>query len=60
MATLPNINDLGVFVLKSEHLLYEDYLFEGMCAALEVLKDIHKKRGEEVEFKPLVKRVLVN
>lgn len=28
--------------------LYEDALFAGMCAALEVLKQIHKERGEDV------------
>lgn len=29
--------------------LYEDALFEGMCKALEVLKQIHIERGENVE-----------
>lgn len=38
---------------------YEDKLFEGMCAALEVLKQIHKERGENVEEFEFVKRDLV-
>lgn len=32
-----------------ENINYENALFNGMCAALEVLKDIHKSRGENVE-----------
>lgn len=28
---------------------YEDIIFEGMCAALEVLKQIHIKRGEVID-----------
>ena len=28
---------------------YEDKLFEGMCAALEVLREIHINRGENIE-----------
>lgn len=28
---------------------YEEALFEGMCAAIEVLKDIHRSRGENVD-----------
>lgn len=28
---------------------YEDALFNGMCAALEVLKEIHRNRGENVD-----------
>lgn len=27
----------------------EDVLFEGMCAALEVLKEIHREKGENIE-----------
>ena len=41
------------------HPKYEDALFEGMCAALEVLKNIHKSRNEDVdECNYLVKRNL--
>ena len=28
---------------------FEERLFSGMCAALEVLKEIHKERGEDVD-----------
>ena len=31
---------------------YEDSLFNGMCAALEVLKEIHRSRGEDVDSVP--------
>lgn len=31
------------------HPNYEDALFEGMCAALDVLKEIHRSRGEDVD-----------
>lgn len=38
---------------------YEVKLFEGMCSALEVLKEIHKSRGENVDEEiPFVKRDL--
>lgn len=38
---------------------YEKFLFEGMCAALEVLKEIHCNRGENVdEETPFKKREL--
>lgn len=32
---------------------YEEFLFEGMCAALEVLKEIHRSRGENVDEVPV-------
>ena len=35
---------------------YEERLFAGMCAALDVLKSIHKERGEEVESVPVFKK----
>jgi hypothetical protein len=39
---------------------YEDVLFKAMCAALEVLKEIHRKRGEDVDSVPVFeKRQLV-
>lgn len=39
---------------------YEDKLFNGMCAALEVLKQIHKDRGENVDEEiPFTKRELL-
>lgn len=42
----------------SKHPKYEDTLFNGMCAALEVLKEIHRSRGENVDEVKLTKRVL--
>lgn len=50
----------GVFVdyPDEESNEYEDALFKGMCAALEVLKQIHKERGENVDSLPLTKRQL--
>ena len=38
---------------------YEDKIFQGMCNALEVLKDIYIQRGEIVDFQLLKKRELV-
>ena len=38
---------------------YEDFLFKGMCAALEVLKQIHIEHGEVIdEVVPFTKREL--
>lgn len=38
---------------------YEDALFAGMSAALDILKEIHRSRGENVDELPaLTKRVL--
>lgn len=34
----------------------EQALFEGMCAALEVLKQIHRERGENVDDVPVFKK----
>lgn len=34
-------------------VMHETALFEGMCAALEVLKQIHRERGEDVDEVPL-------
>lgn len=43
-------------IFKTE---YEDALFSGMCAALDVLKQIHIERGEIIDDLPsLTKRVL--
>lgn len=39
----------GVLLNKKGTKLYEENLFSGMCAALEVLKQIHKERGEDVD-----------
>jgi hypothetical protein len=39
---------------------YEEFLFEGMCAALEVLKDIHRSRGEDVDCRPALKKRKLN
>lgn len=41
------------------HPKYEDALFAGMCAALEVLKQIHRDRGEVIDEMPFVKRQIV-
>lgn len=35
---------------------YEDTLFEGMCAAIEVMREIHIKRGEIIDEAPAFKR----
>lgn len=41
------------------HPNYENALFKGMCAALNVLKEIHRSRGEDVDNLPaLTKREL--
>lgn len=40
--------------LKKDAEEYEDALFEGMCAALEVLKEIHRIRGENVDDLPVL------
>lgn len=38
---------------------YEDKIFKGMCESLEVLKEIHRERGENVDdLPPLTKRQL--
>ncbi len=34
---------------KANHPEWENFLFEGMCAALEVLKQIHIERGEIID-----------
>lgn len=39
---------------------YEEALFKGMCAALEVLKQIHISRGETIDETAFIKRELVN
>jgi hypothetical protein len=41
-----------------EHPNYEEALFNGMCAALEVLREIHRGRGEITEGMTFTKRVL--
>lgn len=48
-------------VWMSEHSsLYEDALFEGMCNALEVLKQIHISKGEIIDEVPaFTKRELI-
>lgn len=51
---------IGLLIGDNYDLFYEDALFKGMCAALEVLKQIHESRGEVVEEdRRLQKRVLV-
>ncbi|MDB5200534.1 MAG: hypothetical protein JWO92_2497 [Chitinophagaceae bacterium] len=57
-------NGIGIEVIKTVkeikvHPDYEDALFSGMCAALDVLKQIHKGRGENVDEEiPFTKREL--
>lgn len=49
------------YVIMGDRLIgpvYEENLFKGMCAALDVLKGIHMGRGEEVEELPFTKRQL--
>ena len=36
-----------------KHPEYENYLFAGMSAALDVLKEIHRSRGEDVDGLPV-------
>jgi hypothetical protein len=38
-----------IYVYDQLSSTYEDDLFKGMCAALDVLKDIHRQRGENVD-----------
>jgi hypothetical protein len=48
---------LGYCEEKLNHPNYGNALFEGMCTALEVLKQIHIERGENVDEEiPFVKR----
>lgn len=42
------INEDGLFEHEKTRK-YEDALFAGMCAALDVLKEIHRSRGEDVD-----------
>jgi|SRR6476620_1568213 len=42
----------SVNVLSRRAGIYEDALFAGMCAALEVLKQIHEQRGEKIDETP--------
>jgi len=52
------VSKKGVYSFFPSHS-YEKKLFSGMCAALEVLKQIHKDRGENVdEETTFTKRVL--
>lgn len=39
--------------LRTDKSGYEDALFSGMCAALEVLKQIHIEHGETIEDTPV-------
>jgi hypothetical protein len=46
---------------NESHPLFEDYLFSGMCAALEVLKQIHIERGQVIDDAPVfIKRKELN
>jgi hypothetical protein len=58
--TLRQINGSGVISVDGTDKGYEESLFNGMCAALEVLKKIHIERGEVIDQVPqFTKRVLV-
>ncbi len=55
--------DVSLDVEKNKKRIpnYEDLLFSGMCAALDVLKEIHRSRGEDVDDSlQLTKRELIN
>lgn len=43
----------GNLVVNQSSPFYEDALFAGMSAALEVLKEIHRARGEDVDEVPM-------
>lgn len=56
---IPMENALLTHVDCGPYPKYEDDFFKGMTAALEVLKDIHRSRGEDVDgVKVFTKRVL--
>lgn len=57
---IDNCNQIEDWQEVGEHPEYEDALFAGMSAALDVLKEIHRSRGEDVDgdLKPFVKREL--
>lgn len=58
-ALLDTIREFHGYYIKSDNPGYEDALFEGMSAALDVLKQIHIERGEIVDELPsLTKRGL--
>lgn len=49
----PFAEDLGrIRIEVKNHPNYEEALFIGMCAALNVLKEIHRSRGENVDDVP--------
>lgn len=48
------INDTPIEVEKTQE--YENGLFAGICAALDVLKQIHKERGEDIDDVPIFKK----
>lgn len=53
------VNATGGVIINADriekyHMEYEDALFEGMCAALDVLKEIHHSRGENVDDLPVL------
>ncbi len=51
----------GVSNILSSHPNYEEFLFLGMCAALDVLKEIHRSRGEDVDgVEVFKKREIIN
>jgi len=57
-ALLYTIAGFGVFTWKDEGTeRYETAVFEGMCAALTELENIHKERGEITDVPVLEKRV---
>lgn len=48
------INNKNEYAMKNNvDYAGEDALFAGMCAALEVLKEIHRARGEDVDEVPV-------
>lgn len=52
----PHVNKVHISKLPN----YEDELFIGFCKSLDVLKEIHIRRGENVDEDIPVKRLLTN
>lgn len=46
----------NIFSARTSDADYEERLFEGMCAALEVLKKIHIERGEIIDEDPVFQK----
>lgn len=49
---------LGVYYDERSNTNIEEYLFRAMCKSLDILKQIHKERGEDVDEEIFTKREL--